>query len=152
MTKACPCHSGRRFTECCGPILKGARKAATPEELMRSRYAAFALGEVDYLAKTLCAEHPDKTETAADDYRRAREGLRYLDLHIMHASTEGDVGEVLFYARIFERGVDRSFVELSGFVREDGAWKYASGLMVRTENLPPDPKKLTRDQVMRLAG
>jgi SEC-C motif domain protein len=152
MTKSCPCHSGRRFTECCGPILKGARKAATPEELMRSRYAAFALGEVDYLAKTLCAEHPDKTEDAATAYRQSREGLRYLDLCIMHASMEGDVGEVLFYARIFERGVDRSFVELSGFVREDGEWKYASGVMVKTEDLPADPRNLTRDEVMRLAG
>jgi len=151
MTKTCPCHSGRRFAECCGPILRGGRKAETPEELMRSRYAAFALGEADYLAKTLCADHPDKTETAAADYQRAREGLRYLDLCIMHTSTEGDVGEVLFYARIFERGVDRSFVELSGFVREDGDWKYASGMMVKTEDLPPDPKKLTREDVMRLA-
>ena len=119
---------------------------------MRSRYAAFARGDVDYLAKTLCADHPDRTDTAAADYRRARENLRYLDLCILHASVEGDVGEVLFYARIFERGVDVSFVELSGFVREDGAWKYASGLMVRTEDLPPDPRKLTREQVLALTS
>ena len=151
MSKNCPCHSGKRFAECCGPILKGARNAATPEELMRSRYAAFVLGEVDYLAKTLCADHPDNKEDAAATYRQAREGLRYLDLCIMHTFAEGDVGEVLFYARIFERGVDRSFVELSGFVREDGEWRYASGMMVKTEDLPPDPRKMTRAEVMRLS-
>jgi SEC-C motif-containing protein len=115
---------------------------------MRSRYAAFARGEVDYLANTLCAEHPDRTETAAVDYRAAREGLRYLDLSILHTSMDGDVGEVLFYARIFESGQDRSFVELSGFVREEGKWKYASGVMVRTEDLPPDPRTMTRDDVL----
>jgi SEC-C motif-containing protein len=114
---------------------------------MRARYAAFARGEVDYLASTLCAEHPDRSETAADDYRKAREGLRYLDLSILDTSVDGDVGEVLFYARIFQRGVDRSFVELSGFVREEGKWRYASGLMVPTEDLPPDPRAMTRDDV-----
>ena len=38
---------------------------------------------------------------------------------------EGD--EVLFDARVFERGGHRSFAELSTFVREDGSWRYASG-------------------------
>jgi SEC-C motif-containing protein len=128
---------------------RGVRTATSPEELMRSRYAAFARGEVDYLAKTLCADHPDRTDTAATEYRAAREGLRYLDLAILDTSTDGDVGDVLFYARIFERGQDRSFVELSGFVREDGEWKYASGLMVTTEKLPPNPRTMTRDDVLR---
>ena len=119
---------------------------------MRARYAAFARGEVDYLAKTLSADHPDRTDTSADEYRRARENQRFLDLCILHTSTDGDVGEVLFYARIFERGQDCSFVELSAFVREDGAWRYASGLLVPTDQLPADPKAMTRDEVMRMTG
>jgi SEC-C motif-containing protein len=115
---------------------------------MRSRYAAFARGEVDYLADTLSADHPDRTDHGAEDHRKAREGLRYLDLSILHTSMDGDVGEVLFYARIFETGQDRSFVELSRFVREEGKWGYASGVMVRTEDLPPDPRTMTRDDVL----
>ena len=116
---------------------------------MRARYSAFARGEVDFLAKTLCADHPDRTDTAAADYRKAREGLRYLDLAILGTSVDGDTGEVLFYARIFERGEDRSFAELSGFVRENGEWKYGSGVMVVTKDLPPDPRTLTREAVLR---
>lgn len=119
---------------------------------MRARYAAFARGEVDYLAKTLAADHPDRTETSAEEYRRARENQRFLDLCILHTSVDGDVGEVLFYARIFERGQDCSFVELSGFVREGGAWRYASGLLVPTDQLPPEPKTMTRDDVLRRTG
>jgi SEC-C motif-containing protein len=152
VSKGCPCHSGRRYAECCGPLHRGARSAATPEELMRSRYAAFALGEVGYLAKTLCEGHTDRTEGAAAEYRRARENMRFLDLCILHTSVDGDVGEVLFYARIFERGKDRSFVELSAFVREDGEWKYASGVMVTTKDLPPDPRAMTREQVLRVGA
>ncbi len=118
---------------------------------MRSRYSAFALGHADYLAKTLCKDHPDRTDDAADGYRKARENRRFLDLCIMHTSLgEGDTGEVLFYARIFERGVDYSFVELSGFVKEDGAWRYASGLMIETKDLPPDPRTMTRADVLAL--
>ena len=147
----CPCHSGRRYAECCGPLHRGARAAATPEELMRSRYAAFARGDVDYLVTTLTADHADRTEGARADYRAMRESMRFLDLCILHTSMEDETGEVLFYARIFERGVDRSFVELSGFVREDGAWRYASGLLVRTEDLPRDPRTMTRADVLALS-
>ena len=119
---------------------------------MRARYAAFARGEVDYLVTTLAEDHPDRIDGAAADYRRARENQRFLDLCILHTSMDEDVGEVLFYARIFERGQDCSFVELSAFVKEEGAWRYASGLMVPTKELPADPKSMTRDDVLRRSG
>jgi hypothetical protein len=45
---------------------------------------------------------------------------------------------VLFYARIFERGADRSFAERSTFVREAGAWRYAAGELVPRAELPED--------------
>ena len=112
---------------------------------MRSRYAAFARGDLGYLVKTLSAGHPDRE--AQEGFRRT-EGVRYLDLVILESSEEGDVGEVLFYARIFERGRDRSFVELSGFVREDGEWKYASGVVMPTEELPADPRTVTRKDLL----
>jgi hypothetical protein len=45
----------------------------------------------------------------------------------------------LFLARIFERGVDRSFGELSTFVREAAGWRYASGELVPPEELGLGP-------------
>ena len=45
----CPCASGKPFGECCGPFLDGTRKAATAAELMRARYSAYAVGNVDFL-------------------------------------------------------------------------------------------------------
>ena len=45
----CPCASGKTFGECCGPILNGDRKAATAVELMRARYSAYAVGNVEFL-------------------------------------------------------------------------------------------------------
>jgi len=48
----CPCGSGQDLDGCCGPIINGA-PAPTAEALKRSRYTAFALGDIGYLADTL---------------------------------------------------------------------------------------------------
>ncbi len=97
---------------------------------MRSRYAAFALGLGSFLVRTLAAEHPDRAadqEALALALSRAKDTQRFLGLTIREARTEGDVGEVVFDARIFERGKDRSFSERSRFVKEGEAWRYAGG-------------------------
>ena len=108
---------------------------------MRARYAAFARGDVDFLRSTLSMHHPDRASSAAD-WRRAREGVRYLGLEIFHARTAGNAGEVLFRARIFKGGVDRSFVELSRFVREEGRWTYREGEIVPPEAIDALREKL----------
>ena len=122
---------------------------------MRSRFAAFARGLGGYLVKTLAKDHPDRALPEADLARelgRAKERQRFLDLCILHASAVGDAGEVLFHARIFERGEDRSFAELSQFVREDGAWRYASGEHLPGALLPADPKTLDREGFLALVA
>jgi len=103
---------------------------------MRSRYSAFARGLGDYLIATLSADHPDRQSTQTGDQQalrlalsRAKDTQRFLGLQILSTHVEGDQGEVVFVARIFERGVDKSFTERSSFVKEDGAWRYASGVV-----------------------
>jgi len=51
--KNCPCGSGRQYSECCGVYISGKAKAPTAEALMRSRYTAYALHDIDYALKTL---------------------------------------------------------------------------------------------------
>jgi len=130
MRKNCPCHSGKRYESCCGPFHRGDLEAETPEALMRSRYSAFALGLGGYLVKTLAADHRDRALDEAAlviELSRAKERQRFLGLTILDAHDDGARGEVTFHARIFERGLDRSFTERSTFVRENGAWRYAAG-------------------------
>jgi SEC-C motif-containing protein len=105
---------------------------------MRSRYAAFALGLGDYLVRTLASNHPDRErplDELAGELSRARVHQRFTGLRIVRAASSGDSGQVLFLACVFERGIDRSFGELSTFVREGGAWRYASGEPVTVEEL-----------------
>jgi SEC-C motif domain protein len=105
---------------------------------MRSRYAAFALGLGEYLVKTLASAHPDRALPGQDLARalsRSSVRQRFTGLRIVRATSTGDAGEVLFLARVFERGVDRSFAERSSFVREAGGWRYLSGELVPVDEV-----------------
>ena len=42
--QACPCGLGDNYDSCCGRLHKG-EPARTAEQLMRSRYSAFAVGD-----------------------------------------------------------------------------------------------------------
>ncbi|MDB5219961.1 MAG: hypothetical protein JWO86_7888 [Myxococcaceae bacterium] len=153
----CPCHSGKRYLACCAPFHRGEREAETAALLMRSRYAAFALGLGPYLVRTLASVHDDLAlprEALVRELSQARERQRFMGLRILHEEDDAHAAasEVMFYARIFEKGVDGSFVELSRFVREGNAWRYASGILVPKGDLPVDLDALTPAELRRRAG
>lgn len=130
----CPCHSGVPYRACCAPFHRLEREAPTPTALMRSRYAAFALGEAEYLWRTLHEAHEDRARPKDELLRELRTGegrLRYMGLSILDASEpageKGARGRVLFFARLFEKGKDLSFVELSEFEHDGAGWRYLEG-------------------------
>lgn len=151
----CPCFSGQRYLACCAPYHRGEREPARPALLMRSRFAAFALGLGPYLVHTLARSHPDAAlppEVLARELGRVRERQRFLHLRILHDDeTEAHTprAEVLFFAKIFEKGADRSFAELSQFEREAGVWRYASGVLLARHELTVDIDALTCEDVRR---
>ena len=121
--------------------------AARPEALMRSRYAAFALGLGPYLVETLAERHPDRRRPPAELARElgaVHRTQRYMGLAIFPARPD----EVLFHARIFVQGRDHSFVELSSFVREAEGWRYAAGELLPAEALGSALLGLTRDSLL----
>lgn len=129
---ACPCSSGLALRTCCLPYLDGKALAPTPTALMRSRYSAFALKAVDHLWRTLAREHEDRSRPEADVRRELRatcSTYKYPGLTILDAKGEDPAAPawVLFHARVFEKGKERSFVEASRFIFEDGAWRYLDG-------------------------
>ncbi len=130
--RECACHSGKAYTACCKPYHDGVALPPTPEALMRSRYAAFALGLGPYLVQTLAEGHADTgmaPGALALELSRVKDRRRFLGLTVHSSAEDGDVGEVHFSARVFEKGADISFSERSTFVREEGAWRYLSGEM-----------------------
>ncbi|MFP5502031.1 MAG: YchJ family protein [Candidatus Sericytochromatia bacterium] len=124
----CPCGHARPYSACCGPLHRGERTAATAEELMRSRYAAFSRGEVDYLLATW---HP--TQRRAQDrgslVASCRE-VRWVGLRILETAAGGpedETGLVAFEARYESGGSAGVMQERSRFQRLDGRWHYVEG-------------------------
>jgi hypothetical protein len=52
MEADCPCGSGATYVACCAPLHTGTATATTAEQLMRSRYSAFAVRDQGYLLAT----------------------------------------------------------------------------------------------------
>jgi SEC-C motif-containing protein len=119
----CPCGSGTGYEACCGPLHGGERHAVTAEELMRSRYAAYARGVSDYLFRTW---HP---RTRPADVATG-EGIVWTALEIVDTAA-GDVddshGEVEFTAHFESGGRADRMHERSRFERRAGRWCYVDG-------------------------
>lgn len=131
MKDACACGSALRYARCCRPHHQGT-EPATAVELMRSRFCAYARGEVAYLFRTLHPDHPDRAAGEAAlcaSVRTARQRLKYVRLRVLdHADGPGaDEARVLFHAEIYEKGSDRSFAELSLFRKVGTSWRYLGG-------------------------
>ncbi|MFD0902915.1 YchJ family protein [Actinomadura sediminis] len=123
MAKACACGSGIGYRRCCGRFHRGEAAAATAEELMRSRYSAFAEHDEDYLLRTW---HP-ATRPARIDFDP---GTRWTGLEIVRteAGGPGDArGVVEFRARYSSGGEAGELHEVSRFARDGDAWVYVRG-------------------------
>nr|WP_085643146.1 YchJ family metal-binding protein [Thalassospira sp. MCCC 1A03138] len=123
---ACPCGKGESFGNCCGAILAGIRKAATAEQLMRSRYCAFVCRDADYLLATLA---PEKA-SAFDPNQISTDKTEWTGLEII-ATDKGGIldqkGIVEFVARFSDGGADHVLHERSRFERRNGKWIYIDG-------------------------
>jgi SEC-C motif-containing protein len=116
----CPCLSGNPYSQCCGRFHRGEAFAPTAEALMRSRYAAFAVGEPDYLLATWHPlTRPETLELDAD--------VRWLRLDIERTVQGGPFdseGVVEFTAYSRSGGGTAQQHEVSRFVRLDRRWVY----------------------------
>ncbi|MET0764484.1 MAG: YchJ family metal-binding protein [Blastococcus sp.] len=122
--RRCPCGTGLPLTECCGRLHDGTATAATAEQLMRSRYAAFAVGDRGYLLATW---HPTTRPRTLELDR----GVRWTGLDVI-ASTGGSLlgaeGTVEFRAHYVVDGASGAQHENSRFVRDGGQWRYLDGV------------------------
>lgn len=127
MTGPCPCGSGLGYAACCGALHAAhaageGLKAATPEALMRSRYAAFVLDLPPYL---LASWH---ASTRPAELEPPEPGLKWLGLDVKRAAMQdADHGTVEFVARSKIGGRAHRLHETSRFARENGEWFYVDG-------------------------
>lgn len=119
----CPCGSGDELAECCGPVLAGERPAATAEQVMRSRFTAFALGDAEYLVHSWVPEtRPDRVTIDPDQQWTKLEIIDTVDGRELAAT-----GVVEFRAHYERAGEPGSLHERSNFRRHQGRWVYVDG-------------------------
>lgn len=119
----CPCLSGEAYGECCGPLHGGLAEAPTAERLMRSRYSAFAVGDIDYL---LASWHPSTQPSSLE----LDPDLCWFRLDILRSDRGGMLdteGTVEFRAHYRHGGSADSQHEVSRFRRVDRRWRYLDG-------------------------
>ena len=134
----CPCGSTMLYADCCSVFISGTKEAPTPEALMRSRFTAYTLADINYIMRTMrspAADHFDAVEA-----RAWAQKIKWIKLDVIQTSTTSTSGCVEFIAHYEENGRRQSLHELSKFKNIDGKWFY-------TDGSTPKAPTVTREKV-----
>ena len=125
----CSCGSGHDYANCCLPYIAGQASPDTPEALMRSRYTAYTMANIEYIKKT-------QRGKAAVGFN-ALEALvwakhvTWIKLDVLSAKLEhSKKGYVEFIATFVDADTSQSMHEKSEFIKKAGQWFYVDGFQV----------------------
>ena len=136
MSFLCKCHSGQKYEKCCKCFHDGALPK-NALQLMRSRYAAYALQKVDYIIRTT---HPANPHFKQNDTQWKNEILffckktEFQHLKILEFIDGECEATVTFLACLSQNGEDVSFVEKSLFEKVNDQWLYKNGTIKNPES------------------
>ncbi len=97
--------------------------------LMKSRYAAYAKGNVDYVIKTTHRDTSRTKNTAKwkQELAQFASSTQFIGLKIIEFVDGDKFASVTFTAILIQDGRDVTFTEKSSFLKVDGQWLYRSG-------------------------
>lgn len=140
----CPCGSGKKYSECCEPIIKGTVKAPTAEALMRARYSSYVTHEIDFIINS-CEEGEgiaDIDKQATEEWSRQS---TWQGLTILRTEEKDDEGVVEFIADYTTKDhMVEHHHEIAGFKKFNDEWKYVAGNII-TETVKRDGAKIGRN-------
>lgn len=131
--QSCPCGVPRPYAQCCQLLHQG-QQAISAEQLMRSRYAAFALGEINYIVQTTVPAQQGLLDVKAisswsqqnqwlglsivssQPCLKPRHARVEFMAHFKHQQSEQQQSE--------QQPGEQQQHELSSFVRIDGRWYF----------------------------
>lgn len=135
-TKLCLCGSSDTFPACCEPVLEDPAVAETPEALMRARYSAFCLKDIDFIFETTDSQTRGNFDMNAN--KEWAEKSTFLKLEVLRSEEQGNKGLVEFKAH-FKMGDEPEQIhhEIAKFRQQGGQWYFRDGKLVE----PPPAKK-----------
>jgi len=124
--KSCPCHSQKPYQECCKRYHEGI-PAENALLLMRSRYAAYALGLAEYIMHTTHPKNPvfnPQFELWKKEILTFSRSTAFTGLKILEFIDGPQIAFVTFTASLKEGNKDLSFTEKSEFEKIGNQWFY----------------------------
>lgn len=144
----CFCGYNRPFEDCCQPLINRSKQAQTPEQLMRSRFSAYATKAYQYIFDTYAKQ--SQTSLSIADIQASAEGCQWFAL-VIHPEegssrliTNSSEQSVEFSAFYIDDDKLIEMREKSRFVLEQGncettkahkQWRYIDGDIIKHDNL-----------------
>lgn len=131
MSTTCACGTGKNTLECCARFIDSHERPTTAEELMRARYTAHTLGNLDFILKT---HHPvTRSEIDAETTAKWAAESEWLGLEIREVEggqPDDNEASVEFVARYRDsQGRRQDHYEIALFERKDGEWFFKDAKM-----------------------
>ncbi len=143
----CPCGSGKKYSECCEPIIKGTNKASTAEALMRARYTAYVVQDVNFIIHS--CEEGDKIAQidikATEDWSKNSVWHGLNIIRTEKGTESDDEGIVEFTATYTRKGIRDIHHETAAFKKVEGNWMYYVG-DVKPETVVREGRKIGRNE------
>ncbi|WP_151798071.1 YchJ family protein [Acinetobacter bereziniae] len=119
----CPCGSAQ-YSQCCQPLHSGQKKAQTAEQLMKSRYSAFAKQEIAYIVATTALGQQQALDVQA--IVAWSKSNHWLKLEVVQAKEKLDKNhaQVEFKAHFHDGQQTQIHHEVSHFVYHVGQWYF----------------------------
>jgi len=118
----CPCKSSLPFSECCKPIIDNEKLPSCAEELMRSRYSAYATKNIEYLVNSWCKITNVIEERVSIEAFASAAYFQHLEI----ISAKENIVEFKAYYIVDKR--QEVLHEKSNFIyKSDGSWCYKDG-------------------------
>jgi len=142
----CHCGLDQAYEDCCGQYHQGLAKPPTAEALMRSRYCAFVVQQIDYLEQTLYpTQRHDFDAESSLQWAKSSEWLGLEVLQTDKGQAEDTEGMVEYIAKFKNQGRQQQHHETGSFVKEDDQWYYMSGKMAVQATVKRDGEKIGRN-------
>lgn len=125
--KNCLCGNKLTFEQCCQPIVSGEINAKNAEQLMRSRFTAYAIKDYQYILQTYASAQ--RTKLTVSELANSDQDTLWLSLQVLTHRSQSNTAQVEFKA--FYQIDSHYYVmhELSDFVLHHGKWFYSTGVI-----------------------
>jgi len=124
----CPCCSGYEFEKCCDDYLNKNIHPEFAEQLMRSRFTAYALNNAPYIVRTYVQnEQPNLNVKDIEQWAKENKWIK-LTVHQTNYTIQPVIVE--FSAFYINNNQLIEMREISNFVKEE-QWKYLNGEIIK---------------------